>query len=117
MFGVFKSKGTVVINGKSFSGNNISIVNGVVKIDGKIVEDSDAIMKEHVLNISVQGDLEELSTTSGDVEVSGSVGNIKTTSGDVFSKGDVQTVTTVSGDVRAKSIGSAKSVNGDISID
>lgn len=109
----FKNKGgTVEINGNSFTGNSITITNGQVIVDGV----SFTIDQSPVLNISVEGDIDKLETTSGDVTVAGKVGSISTVSGDVTC-GDVSgSVETVSGDVDANDIyGKVSTVSGDIS--
>jgi len=102
----------ITINGKSYKGNSITIINDKVIIDGKEVETD-----EKTINITVEGsitklkvdscntlevggDVHKLTTMSGDVEVSGNVtGSIETMSGDVDC-GDVGGgIETMSGDV------------------
>jgi hypothetical protein len=99
------------INGVAYVGNSVSIVDGKVIVDGREQEGT----LEQVVNIQVQGNVEELSTVSGDVRVAGDVGSLRTTSGDVHCASVKGSVETVSGDVRAKTVlGSVKTVSGDI---
>ena len=86
----------ITVNGKTIkhSGNgSVCISNGKVTIDGVDVEDLDAI-DEKVINIVIEGNVENLHTDDADITVNGSVhmastknGNI--TCGDVI--GDVET--------------------------
>ena len=108
------SNNTIVVNGVTYHGNSVSVVNGRVFVDGVEKKTGDGAMQVQ-LSIKIEGDVELLETAAGDVEVSGSVGNVKSTSGDVTC-GDVSgNVVTVSGDVKAGSIGgSVTTVSGDI---
>jgi len=71
--------GTIIMNGKKYSGNNISIINGVVTIDGKMVDDCD--LPENVFKIKIEGSVEniftdksvECGTVTGNVIAGGSV--------------------------------------------
>ena len=119
----------ITINGRSFSGNNVSIVNGKVTIDGKRVDVEERDVK---ITVTVNGNIGNLEMDSGEVTVQGDVGEIKTASGSVMCqdvKGGVQTasgnvsctdvyadITTRSGNVRGSTIhGSVKTVTGNIS--
>jgi hypothetical protein len=121
---------SITINGVTYSGNNISIKNNRVFIDG-VEAKSDANCKE--INIQVSGNINELKVDScNKISVTGSVASIETTSGDVVCgpvtgsittvSGDVEcegniggNVGTTSGDVKAKSItGNTRTVSGDI---
>lgn len=103
------------INGKSYSGNNINIVNGKVMIDGK-VQDLEKDLPE--INIVITGDIQNMEIDScKTIEVQGNVKKIQTTSGDVIVKGNVEgDVTTMSGDLEVEGnvSGSAKTMSGDI---
>ena len=122
---------TVRINGKTYKGNNITVKNDVVYIDGKKVDDKNNTSK--TITIEVVGDVKEIKTGSGDVNVHGNSGPVKTGSGDVDIHGEVSgsvttmsgdveitgdvndNVTTMSGDIRCKSIsGDASSISGDV---
>jgi predicted RNA-binding protein len=119
---------SITINNSSFSGKNVSIVNGVVTIDGQVQKMPD----EKIITISVVGNLESLhigsckeliitgdvervDTQSGGVKCNNVKGNIKTLSGSV-SCGDVTgDVETMSGNVNAQDIiGRVKTISGNI---
>lgn len=118
----------IVINNKTVIGKSISILNNRVIVDGKSVE----LEESKVINISVEGDVEnlsvdvcetvkvtgnvkKLSTVSGDVDCGHVEGNVETTSGEVIC-GDVNgSVKTMSGDVVASVVkGSVNTLSGDI---
>lgn len=118
---------TITINGNVFSGDNISVVNGRVTINGK-----DVTPDAKEIHISVQGDVESIDVGAcREFEVIGNVGKVRTGSGDLKCgnvTGDVQTgsgnvdcwsiggsVQTGSGDVSAENIsGFVKTGSGDI---
>lgn len=103
----------IKINGKSFpSGNNISIVNGVVYIDGKKAESN-----EKVINIIVDGSINKLEVDMCDtISVNGNCNTVSTTNGDISVSGDVlKNVSTTNGDVDCGNVGGKiKTTNGDI---
>ena len=70
--------GRIVIDGREFQGNNVSIVNGKVTVDG-VVQDGEL---SGPVTVTVHGNVENLSNISGDVTAN-NVGRIKTTSGDI----------------------------------
>lgn len=78
---------TVHINGKSYPGNNVTMTNGKVFIDGKEIIGEET---ENEILFKIQGNLESLEIESGSVEVSGDVGTLKITSGNVKVTGDVK---------------------------
>lgn len=106
----------VVINGVSYvGGKNVRIINGKVIIDGKdmtpdaknitiqIEGDVSNLSVDICDKLSVTGNVNELSTVSGDVEIGGDVGgSIKTTSGDIKCGNIAGNVKTVSGDIKNK---------------
>lgn len=77
---------TITVNGQTFVGNNVSVVNGEVIVDGKKV----AAPEGKVINIAVQGDIESLKVDRGSVNVTGSVGSVAVSQGDVESIGGVK---------------------------
>jgi hypothetical protein len=104
--------GTVTVNGRVFSGNNLTIVNGRVIIDGV-----DQSPYSKTINIAVNGNIEKLEVDAcSKIGVIGDVGNIKTQSGDVEVRGTVKgSVQTMSGDVECQQIlGSVSTMSGDI---
>lgn len=108
---LFKSTGSVTIDGKSFSGRHVEIIDDLVIIDGVTQEGS--LVGQ--ISVTVNGDVEQLTTASGDVTVNGSCREVTTTSGDI-SCGDVSGgVETVSGDVICKRVtGNVRTVSGDV---
>lgn len=103
---------TVAINGQTFKGNSVSIVNGQVLVNG--VKQGEKI-QEHSISVSVTGDVDSVTTSSGDVTVQGKVSNVKTQSGNVDITGDTVTATTMSGDIDiGGTCNSASSMSGDI---
>jgi hypothetical protein len=102
--------GRVVIDGKEFRGNNVSIINGKVTVDG-IKQDGELVGD---INIVVHGDVERIENSSGVVKAN-NVGNIKTQSGDVECSAVSGSVQTMSGDVTCGDIkGSVSTMSGDI---
>ena len=101
----------------TIKGNTIEKIDGRWYADGKAV-DWDSIGGEYVesniVSIEINGDVQNLATTSGDVTVNGNVQNIRTGSGDVECN-DAVNVNTGSGDVHCKNItGMVSTGSGDI---
>jgi hypothetical protein len=96
------SGGNIVVNGKRYVGNSVSVVNGKVYVDGK---DQTPNAKE--IKIEVTADIQDLKVDYANlVNITGNVGNIKSGSGDVNVKGNVTgSVTTGSGDVECGNVG------------
>ena len=76
MFGWYKNNScsTVSVNGKTIrvSGNNISIINDKIVVDGKVLDDS---MDCKNITVIVEGDCNKLDTT-GAVTVQGNCGSV-----------------------------------------
>lgn len=106
------SSGTVTINGQSFSGSNISIVNGKVVVDGKT---QDMELKGiGPITVQVDGDVNQVKTGSGSVYAK-NVHTIQTGSGDVECGSVGGNITTGSGDVACQDVaGSIKTGSGDV---
>ncbi|WP_345842502.1 hypothetical protein [Shewanella algae] len=102
--------GKIVIDGREFSGSNITIVNGKVTVDG-VVQDGELVGD---INVTIHGDVERLENSRGKV-VAKKAGSIHTQSGDVEC-GDVDgSVQTMSGDVNCGDIGgSVSTMSGDV---
>ena len=101
----------------TIKGDTIEKVDGRWYADGKAV-DWDSIGGEYtesnVISIEINGDVQNLATTSGDVTVNGNVQNLRTGSGDVECE-DAVNVNTGSGDVHCKNItGMVSTGSGDI---
>lgn len=112
------SKASIVINGVNVTGNivggNLSISNGVVRVDGKVVQD---LKGTHgPIEITVEGSVELIHLDNGIINVNGDVGEAETTNGDIDVVGSVGgNCETTNGDIKANEIhGSCRSVNGDI---
>jgi hypothetical protein len=109
---------TVTVNGKTFnnlSGNNISITNGKVIVDGVEVEDGD-FSNSHIINVTINGDCGDVTTSQGDITC-GSCSSVKTSQGDIEVSGDVAgNVTTSQGDIDIDGSvsGNVKTTMGDI---
>lgn len=94
---------TVTINDRTYSGTNISIIDGVIVMDGKSVSKLDTFK----INVVIQGNCEVVQTTQGNITANGNVncdittsqgditisnnvnGNVKTSMGNVNIKGNV----------------------------
>lgn len=94
----------------NIKGNNITIKNGIVTVDGVVIDTKgesiinveDCVsLQTDIVDVFVYGNVSNVSTLSGDVKVSGSVAErVETMSGDVEVLGDVYGgVVTMSGDV------------------
>lgn len=111
---------SVVINGRVFTTGtrNISVVqNGdQIFINGELVGE-DFIGSSKQVNVTVEGDVDKVETSAGDIVVNGNAGTVKSTSGDVEVGGDVSgSVSSVSGDVDVNGHigGSVSTVSGDV---
>ena len=101
----------------TIKGNTIEKIDGRWYADGKAV-DWDSIGGEYtesnVISIEINGNVQNLATTSGDVTVNGNIQNLSTASGDVKCN-DAVNVSTSSGDVHCKNItGMVTTISGDI---
>ena len=101
----------------TIKGDTIEKIDGHWYADGKAV-DWDTIggeyVESNVISIEINGDVQNLATTSGDVTVNGNVQNVRTGSGDVECE-DAVNVNTGSGDVHCKNItGMVSTGSGDI---
>lgn len=118
----------VQINGNIVKGNNIRILDGNITIDGQeyakgeksiniTIEGNVGTIEAEVCDtIRVNGDVDSITTTTGDVEVTGNVkGDIDTSSGDIEC-GEVKgNINTMSGDVDCGDIiGDVETMSGDI---
>lgn len=85
----------VMINGKSFKGDVVSIKNGDIYIDGNKEANIAEFPDKEII---IQGNVDSIHTISADIKVMGNVKNANT----------------VSGDIHAKEIGWAKTVSGNV---
>lgn len=110
---LFKSTGSVTIDGKSFRGRHVEIIDDLVIVNGVTQEGS----LVGPVSVTVHGDVEQLTTASGDVTVTGDCGGVTTTSGDVRCGDVAGEVRTVSGDVICKQVmGNVRTVSGDVKL-
>jgi hypothetical protein len=97
-------KSKVVINGRMYEGNNISISNGEVRVDGSKVDDIDDDIKCLKINGDINGNLTtdlavNCNNVDGDISSHGSI-NCDDVFGSVYSKGSVN-CEDVNGDITA----------------
>lgn len=105
--------GHVNINGKTFVCRSISIENGCVMVDG--IAQDEPLKAGDDIHVSVNGSVEELKTTSGDVTISGPVGRVRTQSGSVHCNNVNGDVNTMSGSVALnRSSGNIKTMSGKV---
>ena len=108
---LFPQRGSVTINGVEYQGKNISIRDGSVFVDGEV----QSLISAQQITVSVQGAVNHVSTTSGDITVVGDVKGVETTSGDIDCNHVLGNVTTVSGNVVCNDIaGRVSTVSGNI---
>ena len=102
------------INGKTYQGNNLLIVdnNGSITIDGRNIQ-----IDDRIINIQVNGDLDQLKVSSSkEIVVNGTVGFLETKSGNVKSGDVLGDIVTKSGNVTASAIkGNVTTMSGNIS--
>jgi len=62
---------TIIINGKSIcvSGNNVSVVNGTIIVDGKVIEEG----LSGIVEVKFEGDLAKLDVKHGSATINGNV--------------------------------------------
>lgn len=102
--------GTISINGKTYRGNSISIVDGVVKIDG--VEQGERLPST---KIELTGDVQSLQTDQS-VEVKrGNVGAIK--AGGSVNCNDIKGSVTAGGSVNCDDVGGNVIAGGSVNCD
>ena len=100
-----------VVNGVTYTGQNISVINGKVIIDG-----IDVTPDSKIINIEVFGDVDELVVNAANnIKVSGNVHSIRTSTGDIHCGNVTGNVHTQTGDVKCGNVGgNVKTQTGDI---
>ena len=103
------------VNGKEYllTGNSISISgNGNIIVDGEKIDTKDS----KIINVSIEGTVQELKMESGVINIKGNVTNISNNCGDIEIEGNVYgSVHTVSGDIECGRVeGTVYTVSGDI---
>lgn len=119
----------ITINKTTYTGSNVSIVNGKVYIDGKDVTPDgkeinisvegnlDKLEVEHCNRIDIKGAVKDIRSASGDVNIIGDVlGSIDTKSGDVEVSGTCSdSIKTISGDINCGNVsGNISTISGDV---
>jgi len=104
----------IVINGKSFKGNSVSISGNNIIIDGNVV---DGLEDEKVINIKVDGNIETLDIDNCDkIDITGECGVVTSKNGNIMIKGNVSgDVTNKNGNIMCHSVGGdVETKNGNI---
>lgn len=107
--------GTMQVNGRTFHGNNISMVGGRIIVDGKDVTDQTGVDMSTVLEIKVQGDVKNVSSDQS-ITITGNVTESVTAQGSV-SCGDVGGDVKASGSVSCDEVGGNVEAGGSVSCD
>lgn len=89
------SDASITVNGKTYAGSSVIVANGRVYVDRSEV---DGVLDQPI-KIEIDGDVEQLTTQSGDVNVNGDVSSVSTMSGDVKASRIYGQVETMSGDI------------------
>lgn len=104
--------GSITINNKTYEGRCVSITNGVVSIDG--VKQNEDLGSASII-VTVNGDVEKIETTNGEVHVNGNTQTVKTMDGNVVCGNILGDVKTHSGNVVCKNVdGDIKTHSGNI---
>lgn len=110
---------SVTINGRTYPGNNLSMKNNKIFIDGKEIKDIEKKETEKEILFVIEGNIEgDLEVERGNVEIKGDVKNcVKVDTGNVTIKGNISgNVSVDCGNISAKKIeGTAKTDCGNIS--
>ena len=96
----------------NIKGNNVSIINNKIFVDGKEIE-----TEEKVINIIVEGNLDKLEVDCcNSIKVNGVTKDVEVSNGNIAISGDVKgNVNNINGNIIAKVInGNCKTINGDI---
>ena len=81
----FNTDSSIQINGETFSGGNVSIINGEIIIDGNKVNSSDS----KTINIVVQGNCGDIVSDNGNITIEQSAANVESKNGTINIKGSV----------------------------
>ena len=113
--------GKIVINGKSYVGNNINInKNGDVIVDGQKQDELESKNNVFKVQVSISGDPENIELRQGDITIDGDCQTVKVGQGDVNIVGGDNNVygnvSTGQGsiDIRGKVMGNVSTGQGDI---
>ena len=105
----------IIVNSKTYGGNNLIVSNGKIIIDSKDVTpdeksiiitvngDIKEISVDNCQSVTVNGNAGQVKTVSGDINITNSVnGDVKNTSGDIKCGDIIGNVSTISGDIKRK---------------
>ena len=111
------SKNTITINGITYTGKSCKIDNdGNIVIDGVIKD----VIKGYNVKVEINGNVNSITTSSGDIDILGSVntslstssgeikiekgvnGNVSSNSGDIEVNGNANNIKTTSGEIKIK---------------
>lgn len=112
-----ESGSSVTINGKTYKGKNVSIINGTVFIDG--VKQEDSKIKSTTINVVVNGNTKNVEaggaiTVNGEVDGKLDAGSSIKVTGNVKGNLDAGSSIKVDGDVKGKlDAGSSITIKGD----
>jgi len=104
----------ITINGKTYKGNNLTISNNEVYIDGKKADQQD---DAKTININIEGNIEAVNVDYCDkIEVVGECGLVSSKNGNIQIKGNVSgDVTNKNGNIICRNVGGdAETKNGDV---
>jgi hypothetical protein len=104
----------IQINGKTYKGNNISMNNGKILIDGKAVEGHE---DEKVINVTVNGNINSLAIDDcEEIKITGECGAVTSKNGNIVVKGNVTgDAISKNGNIVCSNVGgSAETKNGNI---
>lgn len=98
-------------------GSDIKISNSTVNGKNKIYingnEISQEICDEKIINITIEGNVNQLTSENGDIEVKGDVEQLDLINGNIKAN-NITHAKTMNGNIQASKIENAKSVNGNI---
>ena len=102
--------GRVIVDGREFIGNNVSISGNRITVDG-VRQDGELVGD---IDVTVLGSVKRIELASGTIKCE-NVGNISTQSGDVDCNHVTGSVSTMSGDVDCGDIsGNVSTMSGDV---
>lgn len=106
----------ITINGKTYDGKKASIINGKLYVDGTFITNIYETQDKNITVICNGCTIDKVVTTSGNITVNGNVDTASSTSGDINVSGDIcHKAHTISGDIKANTlIGTADTMSGDV---
>lgn len=111
---------TVTVNGQTYRNilGDVSIINNKIFVNGKPLSDLNKLSEKNII-INIDGNIESLSVDCCQaVSITGDVDNVKTSSGDIDIKGNVKNgIQTASGDIQCGNVeGNISTKSGDITV-